>query len=136
MHTFKLQLARREQVHTCKSRRCLFTDKQGRLRCTQRAPFWCALEDFVTEAGDWGPKRLYRFINGWNPGILINARCNNDIKFLTNGADTKNVTFYVTTYSAKKQGMNVNTSAVFAQSYTYHLEHPNVEYLDSVQDGQ
>lgn len=136
MRAFELQLARTEQVHTCKSRRCLWTDKQGRLRCKRRAPFRCALEDFVTEAGDWGPKRLYAFINGWNPGILVNARCNNDIKFLTNGADTKNVTFYVTTYSAKKQGKNFNTSAVLAQGYAYHLEHPNVEYLDSVLDGQ
>ena len=106
------------------------------LRCKQKAPFRCLLEDFVMEAGDWGPKQLYGFINGWIPGILVNARCNNDIKFLMNSADTKNVTFYVTTYAANKQGKNFNTSAVLAQGYTYHLEHPNVKYLDSVLDGQ
>lgn len=44
--------------------------------------------------------------------------------------------FYVTTYAAKKQGKNFNTSAVLAQGYAYHLEHPNAEYLDSVLDGQ
>ena len=90
----------------------------------------------MTEAGEWGPKQLYAFMNGWVPGILINARCNNDGKLLTNGSDTKNITFYITSYAAKKQGKNFNTSAALAQGYAYHLDHPNMEYLDSVQEGQ
>jgi hypothetical protein len=47
----------------------------------------------MTEAGKWGLKHLYGFINGWIPSILVNVQCNNDGKFLTNGGDTKNITF-------------------------------------------
>ena len=136
LRAFELRVACTTQVHTCKLRRCLMTDsKTGRVRCKRRAPFQTAMEDFVTEAGQWGPKRLYGFINRWIPGILVNGRCNNDGKFLTNGADTKNVTFYVTTYSAKKQGCYFNLSAVMAQGYLYHLEHPIPEYMDQLQDN-
>ena len=123
-------------MHTCKVQRCLFANKFGQLRCKRKAPFQRAVEDFITEEGKWGPKRLYRFVNGWIPGILINARCNNDGKFLTNGGDTKNITFYVTVYSAKKQGKHFNLSAVMAQGYAYHLDHPNPEYMDCVRDDK
>ena len=136
IRAFELRLARTEQVHTCKVQRCLFANKFGQLRCKRKAPFQRAVEDFITEEGKWGPKRLYRFVNGWIPGILINARCNNDGKFLTNGGDTKNITFYVTVYSAKKQGKHFNLSAVMAQGYAYHLDHPNPEYMDCVRDDQ
>ena len=48
------------------------------------------------------------------------------------GADTKNITFYVTSYAAKKQGRNYNMSTVIADSYTYHLDHPKPEYINSI----
>ncbi|KIL55634.1 hypothetical protein M378DRAFT_90614 [Amanita muscaria Koide BX008] len=114
LQQLELGLARAEQVHTCKIRRCLIPDKNGRLICKRKAPFNCAPDDFVTETGKWGPKRLYAYINGWVPGILINARCNNDGKLLTNGGDTRNITFYVTSYAAKKQGKHFNLSAILA----------------------
>ncbi|KAM6492123.1 hypothetical protein JOM56_005399, partial [Amanita muscaria] len=125
-----------EQVHTCKVRRCLVTDKHGRLKCKRRAPFECASEDFVTESGRWGPKRLYAYINTWVPGILVNVRCNNDGKFLTNGGDTKNITYYVTSYAAKKQGKHHNLSAILADGFAFHLEHPRPEYQDDLRNNQ
>lgn len=90
----------------------------------------------MTEAGKWGPKQLYGFINGWVPGILINMRCNNDGKFLTNGGDTKNITFYVTMYAAKRQGKHFNLSAVLTYGFTFHLDHPYPEYFDNIKDSQ
>ena len=90
----------------------------------------------MTEAGKWGPKQLYGFINGWVPVILINVRCNNDGKFLTNGGDTKNITFYVTMYAAKRQGKHFNLSAVLTYGFTFHLDHPYPEYFDNIQDSQ
>jgi hypothetical protein len=129
-------LARMEQVHTCKPRRCLIYDKKNQLVCKRRAPFQVSDDDFVTETGRCGPKRLYGYINAWVPSILINARCNNDGKFLTSGADTKNITFYVTSYAAKKQGKNYNLSAVMADGYAYHLDHPKPEYNDKIRDQQ
>ena len=133
---FELQLARMEQIHTCRVRRCLQYDKEGRLRCRRRAPFEKAVDDFVTEGGLWGPKRLYGFVNAWVPGILVNARCNNNGKFLTNGGDTKNITYYVTAYAAKKQGKEFNLSAILADAYAYHDTHPNVSYVGDIRAQQ
>ena len=109
LRTFELNVARAEQIHTCKLRRCLIPGPDGVLRCKRRAPFKCSTSDFVTEDGDWGSKRLYPYVNAWNPAVLVNARCNNDIKLLTNGADTRNISFYITSYAAKKQGRVHNT---------------------------
>ena len=136
LQRMELELARMEQVHVCKPRRCLVYDKHGQLVCKRRAPFELSEDDFVTETGACGLKRLHGYVNAWVPSILINARCNNDGKFLTNGGDTKNITFYVTSYAAKKQGKNHNISAIMANGYAYHLDHPKPEYVDSVRDQQ
>ena len=132
----ELSLARMEQIHACKPRRCLVYDRHNQLVCKRRAPFQLSDDDFVTETGLCGPKRLYGYVNAWVSSILINARCNNDGKFLTSGAETKNITFYVTSYAAKKQGRNYNVSAVMADGYAYHLNHPKPKYIDSIRDQQ
>ena len=132
----ELAIARMEQVHACKPRRCLVYDRQNQLVCKRRAPFQVSEDTFITDTGLCGPKRLHGYVNSWVPSILINARCNNDGKFLTSGADTKNITFYVTSYAAKKQGKNYNVSAVMANGYAYHLEHPKSEYINSIRDQQ
>ncbi|PSR77379.1 hypothetical protein PHLCEN_2v7930 [Hermanssonia centrifuga] len=133
---FELKLARSLQVHTCKVRRCLVPDKQGRLKCKRKAPWEIAAEAFVTETGRWGPKRLNAFVNGYCPPIIRNLRCNNDCKILTNGVETKNITFYVTGYAAKKQGRNFNTSAILAEGFAYHVQHPNADYMDQLRHNQ
>lgn len=88
----------------------------------------------VTESGNWAPKRLYEFMNGWVPALTVNVRCNNDGKLLTNGGDTRNITFYVSSYAAKKQGKNFNTSAVMAKGYAYHTNHS--AYISNLRDNQ
>ena len=132
---FELKLARAEQIHSCKPRRCLVY-KQGQLTCKCGAPFPCSEDDYVQANGEWRSKRLYGYVNGWNPAILVNARCNNDIKLLTNGADTRNITFYVACYSAKKQGKSHNLSAILASGYAYDKEHQRAEYANSLRDQQ
>ena len=132
--SFERRVARAKQVHTCAVRRCLVPDKEGHLKCKRKAPFQHAAEDFVTEVGKWGQKRLYEYMNGWIPAILTNVRCNNDGKLLTNGGETKNITFYVTTYATKNQQKNHNLSAVMAKGYAFHVEHS--AYLDSLRDNQ
>ncbi|KAJ6518281.1 hypothetical protein C8R47DRAFT_960214 [Mycena vitilis] len=134
LQRFELRLARTEQVHTCKPRRCLVVTKSGRLRCKRRAPFACSDEDFIEEGGSWGQKRLYEFMNGWIPGVLVNVRCNNDAKLLTNGADTMNTTYYVAGYAIKPQIQNHNISAVLAKGYTYHLGHLDKSVVQDVDD--
>jgi hypothetical protein len=133
---FERRVARLEQLHTCRLRRCLVFDKKGQLRCKRRAPFQCSADAFVDENGSWCPKRLYAYMNGWNPSVLINARCNNDLKILTNGGDARNITFYVTSYATKKQAKTHSLSAIMAKGYNYHLNHPNRDYLDHIRDNQ
>ncbi|KAJ6563748.1 hypothetical protein B0H10DRAFT_2169159 [Mycena sp. CBHHK59/15] len=136
---FELRLARTEQVHTCQVRRCMVVSKSGRLRCKRRAPFECFKEDFIDESGNWGPKRVYEFMNGWIPGILLNVQCNNDGKLLTNGANTMNVTFYVAGYAIKPQIQNHNISAILVKGYAYHLvnlDRARADELDELRDTQ
>ncbi|KAJ7130993.1 hypothetical protein C8R44DRAFT_839124 [Mycena epipterygia] len=138
LRDFELRLARTEQTHTCQIRRCLVTTKSGRLRRKRRA-FETSQEDFIDETGKWGPKRLYAFMNGWIPGILVNVRCNNDAKLLTNGEDTQNVTYYVNGYAAKSQQRNNNISAILAKGFAYHLANLNsssTKYVDDLRDVQ
>lgn len=136
LRLFELRLARTEQLHTCKVRRCIITNKHGRVACKRKAPFECARDDFVTEAGTWGPKRLYGFMNTWNPAILVNAKCNNDCKLLTNGSETRNISFYITSYVAKKQGKGFNMSAVLARGFLYNKEHPHPDYVADLRESQ
>ena len=130
----ELRLARIEQLHTCKPRRCLVPDKTHRFRCKRHAPFQCSDVDCVLENGEWRSKRLYGYMNAWNPAILVNVRCNNDIKLLTNGRETKNITYYITAYTAKKQGRTYNLSAAIAQGFSNHAKYPDQKYAESVQD--
>ena len=136
---FELKLARTEQIHTCKLRRCLIRDKSGIYRCKRRAPFELSEVDEIKENGQWRSKRLYGYVNGYVPGILVNARCNNDGKLLTNGEDTKNIAMYTTIYIAKKQGRSYNASAIMAKGYAYHLDHltdTTETYVDDMRDVQ
>ncbi|KAJ6543482.1 hypothetical protein B0H10DRAFT_2389367 [Mycena sp. CBHHK59/15] len=121
---FELRLARTEQA-------CMVVSKSGRLWYKRRAPFECFKEDFIDESGNWGPKRVYEFMNGWIPGILLNL--------LTNGADTMNITFYVAGYAIKPQIQNHNISAILAKGYAYHLanlDRARADELDELLDTQ
>ncbi|KAJ7246450.1 hypothetical protein C8J57DRAFT_1438210 [Mycena rebaudengoi] len=129
----------KQLLHTCQPRRCLVSTKSGGYRYKRRAPFERATEDFIDETGNWRQKRLYEFMNGWIPGILINVRCNNDAKLLTNGAETMNITYYVSGYAIKPQIQNNNISAILAKGYAYHLANLNdvsVKYVDDLRDTQ
>ena len=99
---FELRLARTEKIHSCHLHRCLFRDRNGRYRCKRKAPFPLSDVDEIEEDGRWRQKRLYEFVNGYIPRILVNVRCNNDGKLLTNGRDTLNISMYTTLYLAKK----------------------------------
>jgi len=132
---FERRVVRAKQVHTCELRRCLNVDRQtGRLVCKRRAPWPTAEDDFVNEDGTWGPKRRNPFINGYVPGVSVCMRGNNDGKLLTNGKDTKNLTFYATKYAAKPQNLTNNFSVLSAKSYQWHELHPR-DY-ETLKDSQ
>lgn len=79
-------------------------------------------------------------MNGWVPGILVNGQCNNDGKLLTNGYDTRQVTFYTMVYAAKKQNRTHNLSAIMAKGYAYHIQQLNdstsAEYIEQLRNEQ
>jgi hypothetical protein len=124
------RVVRSQQVHTCNRATCLRFNQQGQLVCKRRAPWLLSPTDIVDEHGRWNPKRTYAFLNNFCPAITTTLRCNNDIKFLTNGRDTKDVTWYFTDYSTKKQNKNNNVSALMAGTLLYHQDHSN--HLDDV----
>ena len=74
----------------------------------------------VDDKGNCQIQQTYEYVNAWAPHFAINLRCNNDIKFLMNGSDTRNLTFYASMYQTKKQGKNYNMSAVMTKGYEYH----------------
>lgn len=130
----ELRVARAKQVHKCHRKRCLNANEDGVYVCKRGAPFERSEEDYIKENGEWSAKRLYTYVNAWNPAVTVNCKCNNDCKLITNGHDTKNVTWYITGYSAKKQGHYHNLSAVMAQGHAYHLT--RTDYRDSLMDDQ
>lgn len=131
---YELQVARAKQIHTCEICWCLVPDYSGHLKCKRQAPFKISKEDKIDKTGNWSPKYLFGFTNGWVSSIAICVHCNNDGKLLTRGADTKNISFYITMYAVKKQGKNHNMSVIFTKGFTYHSKHTS--YVASLKDQQ
>ena len=107
------------QVHQCSKEACLVL-KNDRLQCKRHAPFDLSPRDWIDEDGTWGPRRTNGYINNWNPSILHCVRSNHDIKLVTNVTETKDLTFYITNYVAKKQQDSSNVSALIAKRLAFH----------------
>ena len=112
-------LVRVLQYHQCSLAACLQVIK-GRIICKRRAPFPKAVQDWINEAGEWGPKRLCGFLNSWNPTIIRTIRSNHDIKLIM-GRDgqTATLTYYITNYATKKQQKSSNASALLAKRLAF-----------------
>jgi hypothetical protein len=126
----ELRVVRSQQVHTCTKQTCLRYNEHGKLVCKRRAPWELSEIEFIDEKGNWKPKRTHPYVNNYCPAISVTLCCNNDIKLLTNGVDTKHVSWYSTDYQTKKQNKNNNVSALMAKSLLYHEEHS--DHLESV----
>ncbi|GAW02204.1 ATP-dependent DNA helicase PIF1 [Lentinula edodes] len=114
-------LARTLQFHECSPERCYKLIK-GVMRCKRRAPWPTSEFDYIDEDGTWRMKRTVGYLNGFNPTILETQLCNNDQKLVTNGDETQDMTYYITTYSTKKRDRSTNESAILAQRLAYHRE--------------
>ncbi|KAJ3818428.1 hypothetical protein F5878DRAFT_494346, partial [Lentinula raphanica] len=117
------------QFHECQIGRCLVI-KGGRTVCKNRAPWPVSERDWIDENGQWGMKRTIPYVNAFNPTITESLLCNNDIKLVTNGEETQDMTYYFTTYATKKRDKSTNESAILAKRYAYHQkqEADNVNY--------
>ncbi|KAF7313012.1 ATP-dependent DNA helicase [Mycena kentingensis (nom. inval.)] len=109
------------QKHQCRLNSCQ-VQHNGRYECKRRAPWKEAPDDWVLPNGECGPKRSYGYMNGWNPPLQQVTHCNQDMKFISNGADTKDITFYITLYIAKRQIQAANASALLATSFQFAKE--------------
>jgi hypothetical protein len=125
IRTMEWKLARAHQVHICKTTTCLRRNRQGRLVCKRRAP-WPLIERTIVHAnGILDMRRSYQFLNGYSPAILVCLRCNNDIKAVIYGRDTKNIGRYLTNYQSKDPSKTYNMSALLGSAVTYHETHSN-----------
>ncbi|KEP46117.1 putative ATP-dependent DNA helicase pif1, partial [Rhizoctonia solani 123E] len=122
MRLLELRLAHAQQYHKCSTNTCQKYDQRKRKYvCKRRAPFELSPEDIVTESGEIHPKRLIKWLNNWCPSLFYGGRCNNDIKFITNGAIARAIAWYITFYATKKQGASFNQSAVLEKTHAYHV---------------
>ncbi|KAJ7080494.1 hypothetical protein C8R43DRAFT_965727 [Mycena crocata] len=113
------KIARTVQFHNCTQGRCKkFIG--GRWVCKRRCPWALASRDWIDPDGEWGPRRLHGRMNNWNPAILLTTHSNHDAKLVTNGHETKDITWYITLYIAKKQIQAANASALLAEGMKYH----------------
>ena len=48
-------------------------------------------------------KRSHPNINNFNPVVMTSMRCNNDVKFIPSGKDSKALVFYIADYATKSQ---------------------------------
>lgn len=117
----EIRLAKAQQYHRCSPSTCLrFNRQKKEMTCKRRAPFELSPDDEVSELGEIKTKRTVAYLNTWNPTVFYGGRCNNDIKFITNGSEARNVGFYITNYATKKQGKSYNQSALLAKTYMFH----------------
>jgi hypothetical protein len=117
------KLARAHQVHVCNTSTCLRRNSQGNLECKRRAP-WPLIEKTVVHAtGVLDLRRNYQFLNGYSPAILLCLRCNNDIKMVIYGSETKTIGGYLTNYQNKDPSKTYNMSALLTSALSYHQKH-------------
>lgn len=118
MSKMEFLLAKNLQKHKC-GLGCIKVIK-GRVICKRRAPFPVSNSNWIDAEGKWGPRRLHPYLNNWNPTTLLCTRSNNDVKLITNGGETKEYSWYITSYTAKKQHNTSNASALLAKAVAFH----------------
>jgi hypothetical protein len=123
---------RSHQIHTCTRNTCLVKRHGDQIICKRRAPWDLYDNDMVDSAGNWHSKRTFGYLNSYCPMISINGRCNNDIKLITNGKETKAIAWYTTGYQMKNQGNSFNVSGLLATAMLYHMQHSH--HLEDLQE--
>jgi hypothetical protein len=113
------KLARAVQHHVCSKDSCLVAGRGG-IKCKRCAHFDLSSRDYIDANGEWGPKRTCGYINSWNPAIMQCTRSNRDIKMITSGSETVDISFYISLYVAKRQANSSNVSALLAKKLAFH----------------
>ncbi|KIJ54923.1 hypothetical protein M422DRAFT_153016, partial [Sphaerobolus stellatus SS14] len=91
----------------------------GELRCKRHCPWPLSDKDYVSSDGQWFPRCTCPRLNTWCCPIMFATRAKHDIKILTNGADTHDVSWYTIKYAAKQAEKSYNVSALLARRLAY-----------------
>jgi hypothetical protein len=118
----ELRLAKMVQYHIYNKDTCL-NSKKGIIQCKCRAPFDLSSQDYINENGEWGPKCSYIYINSWCPLIIQCIHANQNIKLITSGSETINISFYISLYIIKRQVNLSNASVLLAKKLAFHRKH-------------
>ena len=70
-----------------------------------------------------GPSCATVYLNGYCPGLLVALQCNMDTKFIMNGEETCDGTWYCTGYQSKRQGQLYNVSGLLAMGFMFYKKH-------------
>ncbi|KAJ3924937.1 MAG: hypothetical protein NXY57DRAFT_907634, partial [Lentinula lateritia] len=101
------------QLCSCEVGRYLAV-KQKCVVCKDCAPF---KSSNVDENSKWGMRHVVPFLNRFNPTLFKLLICNHDVKLVTNGNETQDMTMYATIYSSKQQPKTWNESALLTKRY-------------------
>jgi hypothetical protein len=130
MKVVEQNLARAHQVHVCKPTTCLQKNRQGVLVCKHHAPWPLVKRTVIHAMGMLDQRQSYQFFNGYLPAVLLCLRCNNDMKAVLFGAETKHIGGYLTNYQNKDSSKSYNMSALLGPALKYHQSHqPHMESL-------
>ena len=119
------------QIHTCHVGACLsYYGHAALLKCKWWAPWPLSDKDIVDQKGNWQIWWTYGYVNNYNPNLWVALWCNQDIKLLTNGKDTKHLTWYISNYATKGQKAVYNMLLLIAKYAAYHFS-DTLDVLDA-----
>ena len=96
-------------------------------------PFTCQMRIGLMNMGIVVQNEVMGFFNNGCPPILQCLHADHDIKLLTNGTGTKDLSWYITLYSTKKQHATINASALLAKTYVHnHAETLHANNLKAI----
>ncbi|KAF8257188.1 hypothetical protein EI94DRAFT_1633225, partial [Lactarius quietus] len=85
-----------------------------------KAPFPLAEDNWVNKDGSWGPRQTFLYFSNWSPEILQCLCTNHDVKLITNGMETKDITWYIAGYVSKNHVQSSNTSALLVIVFAFN----------------
>ena len=98
--------------------------------CKQHAPCPLVERTIVHATGILDLHRIYQFLNGYSPVMLVCLRCNNNIKMVIYRKNTKTIGGYLTNFQNKDPSISYDLSVLLCSALTYHQNHlPNLKSL-------
>ncbi len=124
------RLMQSNQIHMCHVGACLlYNGWSAIMKCKRCAPWPLSAENSVDERGNWVVKCTYSYVNNYQPDLLVMLWCNHDIKLLTNGEDTKNLTWYI--WITQQKARKAFTTCLHWLPNTQHINSQTVKMLQT-----